>query len=80
MPDRCVSKQTLQRLPAYLHYLQSLPEEAGRYISATAVAEALGLNDVVVRKDLASVSSIGRPKVGYARVELIKELEVFFGL
>ena len=79
MPGRSVSKQTLSRLPAYLHYLQSLPEEAGRYISATAVAEALGLNDVVVRKDLASVSSRGRPKVGYVRLELIRELECFLG-
>ncbi len=79
MPGRSVSKQTLSRLPAYLHYLQSLPEEAGRYISATAVAEALGLNDVVVRKDLASVSSSGRPKVGYVRLGLIGELEHFLG-
>ena len=79
MPGRSVSKQTLSRLPAYLHYLQSLPEEAGRYISATAVAEALGLNDVVVRKDLAAVSSSGRPKVGYVRAGLIGELEHFLG-
>ncbi len=79
MPDRCVSKQTLQRLPAYLNYLRSLSGAGKKFVSATAVAEALGLNDVVVRKDLASVSSIGRPKVGYARLELIKELEVFLG-
>lgn len=79
MPGRSVSKQTLSRLPAYLHYLQSLPEEAWRYISATAVAEALGLNDVVVRKDLAAVSSSGRPKVGYVRAKLIGELEHFLG-
>lgn len=80
MPDRCVSRQTLQRLPAYLHYLKSLGQgEGARYISATAVAEALGLNDVVVRKDLASVSSLGRPRVGYARTELIGDLEHFLG-
>lgn len=78
MPGRSVSKQTLSRLPAYLHYLRGLEGE-GRYVSATAVAEALGLNDVVVRKDLASVSSLGRPKVGYARRELIGELEHFLG-
>lgn len=79
MPDRCVSRQALQRLPAYLHYLQGLGQEGPRYISATAIAEALGLNDVVVRKDLASVSSLGRPRVGYARAELIGELEHFLG-
>ena len=79
MPDRCVSKQTLQRLPAYLNFLKSTKGEPAKFISATAVAEALGLNDVVVRKDLAAVSSLGRPKVGYARLELIGELERFLG-
>lgn len=79
MPDRCVSKQTLQRLPAYLNYLKSPAGSNGKYISATGIAGALGLNDVVVRKDLASVSSLGRPKVGYARAELVRELEGFLG-
>ncbi|RKJ40139.1 redox-sensing transcriptional repressor Rex [Acutalibacter sp. 1XD8-33] len=79
MPDRCVSKQALQRLPAYLNFLRNSGEQAGKYVSATAIAEALGINDVVVRKDLASVSSRGRPKVGYVRLELIRELECFLG-
>lgn len=79
MSDRCVSKQTLQRLPAYLNYLRKPGPEPKKYVSATMIAEALGLNDVVVRKDLASVSSLGRPKVGYARAELIRELEQFLG-
>ncbi len=79
MPDRCVSKQTLQRLPAYLNFLRTPPSEPGKYVSATAIAEALRLNDVVVRKDLAAVSSLGRPKVGYVRLELMKELEKFLG-
>lgn len=79
MSDRCVSKQTLQRLPAYLNYLRKPGPEPKKYVSATMIAEALGLNDVVVRKDLASVSSLGRPKVGYARTELIRELEQFLG-
>lgn len=79
MSDRCVSKQTLQRLPAYLSYLRGPMKEPRKYVSATMIAEALGLNDVVVRKDLAAVSSIGRPKVGYARIELIRVLEEFLG-
>lgn len=79
MTDRCVSKQTLQRLPSYLNYLRKPAQDSKKHVSATAIAEALGLNDVVVRKDLASVSSSGRPKVGYVRQELIKELEAFLG-
>lgn len=79
MPDRCVSKQTLQRLPAYLNFLKSSQLKGSKYVSATIIAEALGLNDVVVRKDLSAVSKKGRPKVGYVRMELIRELEGFLG-
>ena len=74
-----ISKHTLQRLPMYLGYIQSLPEDAPKNISATTIAEALQLNDVQVRKDLASVSSSGKPKVGYNVKDLIAELEAFLG-
>lgn len=74
-----ISKHTLQRLPTYLSYIQGLPEDAPKNISATTIAEALQLNDVQVRKDLASVSSSGKPKVGYNVKDLIAELEAFLG-
>ena len=68
-----VSRQTISRLPVYLGYLRSL-EGSLPTISATAIAEALSLNDVQVRKDLAAVSSSGKPKIGYVTADLIKEL------
>ena len=74
-----ISKHTLQGLPMYLSYIQGLPEDAPKNISATTIAEALQLNDVQVRKDLASVSSSGKPKVGYNVKDLIAELEAFLG-
>ena len=74
-----ISKHPLQRLPMYLSYIQGLPEDAPKNISATTIAEALQLNDVQVRKDLASVSSSGKPKVGYNVKDLIAELEAFLG-
>ena len=74
-----ISKHTRQRLPRYLSYIQGLPEDAPKNISATTIAEALQLNDVQVRKDLASVSSSGKPKVGYNVKDLIAELEAFLG-
>lgn len=79
MPSSCVSKQTLQRLPMYLNYLRGKMEDGSPYISATAIADALNMNHVVVRKDLASVSSSGKPKVGYVKADLIGELECFLG-
>lgn len=63
----------------YLSYIKGLPEDAPKNISATTIAEALQLNDVQVRKDLASVSSSGKPKVGYNVRDLIAELEAFLG-
>lgn len=73
-----VSRQTIARLPVYLGYLRSL-DSTVQTISATSIAEALNLNDVQVRKDLAAVSSSGKPKIGYITVDLIRELEEFLG-
>lgn len=74
-----ISIQALQRLPVYLKYLKSLPKEDVLNISSTSIAEALDLNDVQVRKDLALVSSGGRPKVGYILRYLIFDMEQFLG-
>ena len=37
-----ISKLALQRLPAYMAYLNSLPKDAPTHISATTIATALG--------------------------------------
>ncbi len=79
MNQKEISKSVLKRLPVYLAYLKSLPVSAPAYISATAIANALGMGDVQVRKDLAMVSNGGRPKVGYCRESLADDLEQFLG-
>jgi redox-sensing transcriptional repressor len=78
MDFKSVGAKTVLRLPKYLCYLKSLPPGALN-VSATAVAEALSLNDVQVRKDLALVSKSGRPRTGYVTKELIFDLEQFLG-
>lgn len=79
MVNRSISKQTLLRLPLYLNYIKQLGDNRPEHISATTIAEALRLNHVVVRKDLASVSSAGKPKIGYVTADLVKQLEDFLG-
>lgn len=79
MSAKEISKATLKRLPTYLSYLKSLPEDSSAHISATALAAALGMGEVQVRKDLALVSNGGRPKIGYLREGLISDLEEFLG-
>lgn len=79
MESKCISQVTLKRLPIYLGYLKSLPKDGPTYISATAIANALQMGEVQVRKDLATISDSGKPKVGYKVSNLIDELETFLG-
>lgn len=79
MERKDVSKSVLKRLPVYLSYLRGLPENGTPYISATALANALGMGEVQVRKDLALVSDGGRPKIGYFRESLIEDINQFLG-
>ena len=79
MERKEISKAVLKRLPGYLAYLQNMPEGSVPYISATALANALGMGEVQVRKDLAMVSDGGRPKIGYLRERLIRDISQFLG-
>ena len=77
--DKKISKSVLKRLPGYHAYLKSIQNPDSPYISATAIANALNMGEVQVRKDLAMVSDGGRPKVGYIREHLIEDIEQFLG-
>ena len=79
MKQKEISKSVLKRLPGYVAYLRTLSDSASPYISATALANALGMGEVQVRKDLAMVSDGGRPKIGYLRESLIEDIEQFLG-
>lgn len=69
---------SLQRLPIYLNYLKSL-DNKDKYISSGAIARALGMGEVLVRKDLAFTSAHGKSRTGYVTEELISALEEFLG-
>ena len=79
MEQKKISKSVLKRLPGYLSYLKNMPENSSPHISATALANALGMGEVQVRKDLATVSDGGRPKIGYLRESLIEDISQFLG-
>ena len=76
MERKEISKAVLKRLPGYLSYLKGLDAQ---YISATAIATALNMGEVQVRKDLAAVSDGGRPKIGYERLSLMEDISSFLG-
>lgn len=79
MDTPTVSRKLLRRLPVYLHYMKTLPEEMEN-ISATRMARDLGFGDVLVRKDLSKVSDGGRRKLGYVREALIQDIETFLDM
>lgn len=74
MESTKVSKKLLNRLPGYLSYLKALPKESEN-VSAAAIARALGLGEVQVRKDLAKISHTGRRRTGRSREQLILDIE-----
>lgn len=77
--NETVSLQTLQRMPLYLNFLRAAPESLRENVSAKMIADALGLGEIQVRKDLAAVSDGGRPKIGYSTRALIGDIETFLG-
>ena len=75
-----LSRQALKRLPVYMAYLKGLVPSGTEYVSSATVAEALDMNDVQVRKDLAAVcKSTGIPKKGFMVRDLIDGISDFLG-
>ena len=74
-----IPKATLGRIPTYVQYLRELPDESDLNISATKIARGLSLGEVQVRKDLAMISGSGKPRIGYERSALIRDLERHLG-
>ena len=80
MNKKNLSRQALKRLPVYMSYLKTLEKTETEYVSSATVAQALDLNDVQVRKDLAAVcKSSGIPKKGFAVRDLINGISDFLG-
>lgn len=76
---RGVPVQTLRRLPSYLAFLKRMASEGRPAISCTHIAQDLGLDPTLIRKDLQYTGVVGRPKVGYQVPVLICAIEHFLG-
>lgn len=68
------TRPILRRLPVYLHYLKNDTKDR---VSSRELAMALGFTEILVRKDLASVSDGGMRKLGHYRQRLIGDIEQF---
>ncbi len=71
MADSRIPLPSVRRFPSYLRILLQRKEAGERNISATQLAEELGLTSIQVRKDLASTGIEGKPKIGFSIDELV---------
>lgn len=69
-----VSRAALGRIPVYLRFLESLPQDI-ETVSATVIAKELGFGEVQVRKDLGAICGSGKPRIGYTVSDLKASLE-----
>lgn len=69
-----VSRAALGRIPVYLRFLESLPQDT-ETVSATVIAKELGFGEVQVRKDLGAICGSGKPRIGYTVSDLKESLE-----
>lgn len=70
---------TVKRFPSYLRILKQNKAAGMTYISATTLAEELGLKPIQVRKDISCTGIEGKPKVGFEIVELIDSITHVLG-
>lgn len=79
MEKNFIPRSTLERIPIYLRFLKDITDESRSTISATQIARGVLLGEVQVRKDLALISGRGKPRIGYERDMLIRDLEDHLG-
>lgn len=73
MEPNKLSKTLIRRLPLYLEYLKGLDPQTS-HVSATVMAQGLGMGEVQVRKDLAKIAGEGRRRTGRCRDQLIRDI------
>ena len=61
---------TIRRYPIFLRAIGEMMDAGEAYISSSVLAERLGLDPVLTRKDLAMAGVPGRPRRGYPAEKL----------
>lgn len=70
-----ISIPTLKRLPYYYNIVCNAISAGDNYISSAEIARKLDVDDTQVRKDIAAIGYMGKPKVGFEVHEFKKQLE-----
>jgi redox-sensing transcriptional repressor len=81
--DRSVAsipRPSLERLAKYYQIALQAGEEGNESLSSVHLSKILGVDETLVRKDMASVGIVGKPRVGYPTGLIIAKLEETLGL
>jgi redox-sensing transcriptional repressor len=75
-----ISLPTLKRLPTYFRIFSDALAEGKNFISSQEIAEALGIDQTQVRKDITATGYVGKPKIGFETKGFIDHLKVVMKL
>ena len=75
-----IRKPSLERMAQYHQIAIRAGEDGNESLSSVQLAEILGVDETLVRKDMASVGIVGKPRVGYSTGQIIDTLEEILGL
>lgn len=70
---------TIRRYPTYLREIKAMISNGEVNISSAILADKLGLDPVLTRKDLAMVGIPGRPRIGYPAQALVAAMTHVLG-
>lgn len=74
-----LSRAAAHRLSLYLRALAGWPPDAGK-VSSGRIAEACGVSDAQVRRDLAALGNLGQRGIGYDAKELAAAIRAALGI
>jgi len=77
--SRGAGTASLRRLPLYYRLLQQLVAGGVRHVSSGIIGRDLGLDPTQVRKDIEALGLAGRPRIGFAVIDLLHGIESFLG-
>jgi redox-sensing transcriptional repressor len=78
--DSRMSRASVGRFSLYLRRLEDVLIEGHKRVSSHSLGESLGISDTQIRKDLASLGSLGQPGIGYDVAELIGAIRSTLGI
>lgn len=75
-----IPKPILERLTQYHQIALRAGEDGNENLSSGFLSGILDVDETLVRKDMAAVGIVGKPRVGYSTGQIIRKLEETMGL